>query len=52
MSIDQPRFPTPEDVRRASQLYQALREKADIDDARSASSKAKPEDGSRSASGH
>ena len=34
MSIDQPRFPTPEDERRASLLYQALRERADIDDAR------------------
>jgi hypothetical protein len=38
MSIDKPRFPTPEDERRASLLYQALRAKADIDDARGASS--------------
>ena len=48
MSIDHPRFPTPEDERRASLLYQALRERADIDEARSASGMKAPADSSHS----
>ncbi len=31
MTIEHPRFPTPEDERRASLLYQALRESAAFD---------------------
>ena len=33
MTIEHPRFPTPEDERRAALLYAAMRELADIDNA-------------------
>ena len=42
MSIDHPRFPTPEDERLASLLYEALRALAEIDDAGSAPGMKKP----------
>lgn len=51
MSIDQPRFPTPEDVRQASLLYEALRALADIDDEKSAPSMKKPAEAGRSPRG-
>ena len=31
MTIEQPRFPTPEDERRAALMFQALRESVEID---------------------
>ena len=33
MTIEHPRFPTPEDERRAALLYAAMRDLADIDNA-------------------
>ena len=33
MTMEQPRFPTPEDERRAALLYAALRRSVDIDNA-------------------